>query len=226
MSKLVVSFLGCAFVLTMLAQGQGDRRRGWGDLDPFRLKDVHSLQLSPPGDQLAFVLSERSVANNRSYSSVWVLSTTGGKPTLLTEPQGYASSPRWSPDGKQIAYFASAGGELGLWLMNADGSDKRELTTFERSNAFVGDTGNELTWSPNGKQLAFTAAGPRHYSNIFSPLDPPNGNNVMIVDRLLYKSDYYYSDLRRTYVWVISATGGEATQIASGDYDFHSIENG
>jgi dipeptidyl aminopeptidase/acylaminoacyl peptidase len=224
MYKSVVSFFGFLFVLTIFTPGQVAKKRAWGDLDPFRLKDVHSLQISPAGDRLAFVLSERSVANNRGYASIWVLATAGGQATSLTEQKGYASSPRWSPDGKQIAYFDSAKGELGVWLMNADGGDKRKLTTFERSNAFLGDTGNELSWSPDGKQLAFTAAGPRHYSNLFSPLDPPNGNDVMLVDRLLYKSDYYYSDLRRTYVWVISTGGGKATQIASGDYDYHSID--
>ena len=77
---------------------------------------------------------------------------------------------------------------------------------------------------PDGKQLAFAAAGPRHYSNL-PPLDPPNGNDVMVVDRLLYKTDYYYSDLRRTRVWVDSRQKAKkATQVSSGDYDYHSID--
>ena len=81
MRKVCFSCLGFAFVLTLLAQGQADRKRGWGDLDPFRLKDVHSLQISPAGDQLAFVVSQRSVANNRGYSSIWALATPGANPT-------------------------------------------------------------------------------------------------------------------------------------------------
>jgi acylaminoacyl-peptidase len=224
MCKADIVFPAVILAVTILAPAQAAEKRAWGDLDPFRIKNVYSLQLSPAGDRLAFVVSERNVAKNENYASIWVLSTAGGEPSPLTGLQGHASSPRWSPDGARIAYFDSTEGELDLWLMNADGSNKRKLTNLERSNAFLGPTGNELSWSPDGKQLAFTAAGPRHYSNLPSPLDPPNGNDVMVVDRLLYKSDYYYSDLRRTHVWLISTEGEKATQLSSGEYDYHSID--
>ena len=192
MCKAVIFSLAFLFVLTItiLSSAQAAGKRPWGGLDAFRIKDVHSLRLSPVGDQLLFVVSERNVAKNENYSSIWVLPTRGGSPSSLTPPDGHASSPRWSPESKLIAYFDSIGNELGLWVMNADGSNKKKLTTLERSNAFLGTTGNDLSWSPDGKQLAFTAAGPRHYSNLPSPLDPPNGNDVMVVDRLLYKTDY------------------------------------
>ena len=224
MCRAVGFFLGFLLLATILSSAQASVKRPWGDLDPFRIKDVQSLRLSPVGDQLSFVVSERNLTKNDNYSSIWVLPTRGGSPVSLTAADGHASSPRWSPDGKRIAYFDSIGNELGLWVMNADGSNKRKLTILERSNAFLGTAGNDLSWSPDCKHLAFTAAGPRHYSNVPSPLDPPNSNDVMVVDRLLYKTDYYYSDLRRTQVWVISTDGGKAIQISSGDYDYHSID--
>ena len=220
-ANLLVGFL---FLVTTLSMATAAAKRPWGDLDPFRIKDIQSLRLSPLGDQLAFAVSERNLTKNDNYSSIWVLPTRGGSPVSLTAADGHASSPRWSPDSKRIAYFDTIGNDLGLWVMNADGSNKRKLTNLERSNAFLGTTANDLSWSPDGKQLAFTAAGPRHYSNVPSPLDPPNSNDVMVVDRLLYKTDYYYSDLRRTHVWVISTDGGKAIQISSGDYDYHSID--
>ena len=52
-----------------------------------------------------------------------------------------------------------------------------------------------------------------------SPYPSVSGKQI----RLLFKTFYYYSDLRRTYVWLISAEGGKPRQIASGDYDYHSI---
>lgn len=107
--------------------------------------------------------------------------------------------------------------------MKRDGSEKKKLAELEKSNAYLGKRGNELCWSPDGKKLAYNSAGLRHYTNIPSPQDPPNRNEVMVVDRLLYKAFYYYSDLRRTYVWVISAEGGKPEQLSFGDYDYHSI---
>ena len=59
---------------------------------------------------------------------------------------GYASGPRWSPDGKQLAYVYRGN----LWVMNANGSGKTQLTGSAPSY-----TDGRPTWSPNGRYLAF-----------------------------------------------------------------------
>src|SRR3984957_7402446 len=59
---------------------------------------------------------------------------------------GYASGPRWSPDGKQLAYVYRGN----LWVMNANGSGKTQLTSSAPSY-----THGRPTWSPNGRYLAF-----------------------------------------------------------------------
>jgi hypothetical protein len=59
---------------------------------------------------------------------------------------GRASGPRWSPNGKQIAYIDRGN----LWVMNANGSHKKRLTT-----AAPRFTDSRPTWSPNGRYLAF-----------------------------------------------------------------------
>ena len=79
--------------------------------------------------------------------------------------------------------------------MNHDGAEKCKLTELEKSNAYLGMKGNEITWSPDGTQLAYNAAGPRHYSNIPSPQNPPNSNDVMVVERLLYKGFRFAANL-------------------------------
>ena len=66
----------------------------------------------------------------------------------------YATGGRWSPDGRQIAAWgradtsSTAAENLGLVVMNADGSGRRILTTMP---------GGELTWSPDGRRIAFPA---------------------------------------------------------------------
>jgi dipeptidyl aminopeptidase/acylaminoacyl peptidase len=221
---LLIVMLTCVFSLdAMLIQAQD--KRSWQIEDSFRAKSINDLQASPGGDQLLFVVSEKNLEENESYSSIWIWKEGDETSVPLTDVEGSASSPRWSPDGDKIAYFKQGENGPGLWTMNSDGSGKRKLTDFERSNAYLqwGGPENSLSWSPDGEQLAFSAAGPKHYENDINPPHLPTGNDVMIIDRLLYKSVYFYSDQRRTHIWTISADGGEPRQISSGDYDYHSF---
>ena len=84
MCRTLILLVGFLFVLAVRAPSQASAKRAWGDLDAFRIRDIQNLQLSPLGDQLAFVVSERNVAKNQNYSSIWVLPTRGGRPSALT----------------------------------------------------------------------------------------------------------------------------------------------
>src|SRR5699024_10411897 len=79
------------------------------------------------------------------------------------------------------------------------------------------------SWSPDGNTLAYTAAGPKYYEEDINAPFLPSGDDPLVIDRMLHKTSYYYSDLRRTHVWTIPAEGGSPRQISSGDYDYCSI---
>ena len=188
-------------------------KKPWSITDQFKTKGIGNLQVSPDNEYLLFT----------HQSNIWLLPVKGGIPVEITNLKSSVSSPRWSPNGRRIAFIASDNDEYSLCVMEKDGTALRKLTVFERSNAYLGKKGNNLCWSPSGKTLAYTAAGQRYYTNIPKPTDPPNKNDVMVVDRLLYKAFYYYSDMRRTYVYIISIDGGKPKQISFGNYDYHSI---
>lgn len=205
--------------------GLAQDKRAWQVEDSFKTKSIGELQVSPDNDELLFVVSRTNLEENKSYSSIWKWSEDQGEAIRLTSENGSVSSPRWSPDGDRIAYFASDDDGQGLWVMNVDGSGKEKLTNFEQSNAYTNyfGSGNKLTWSPDGDQLAYSAAGPKHFENDINPPFLPTGNDVMVIDRMLHKTYYYYSDLRRTHVWTISADGGNSRQLSDGDYDYYSL---
>ena len=68
----------------------------------------------------------------------------------LTNDARPETGPAWSPDGRQILFSVTAGGRAEIFVMNADGSDQRQLTQSE--------TGSSRTafWSPDGKQIVFS----------------------------------------------------------------------
>lgn len=75
---------------------------------------------------------------------IWSLPLSGGEATQLTDGPAWDSEPRFSPDGKQIAFVSDGGGNEQLWIMNADGGDAREFT--QEKVARVTDP----IWDPSG----------------------------------------------------------------------------
>lgn len=107
--------------------------------NPARLvKFGWSADLSPDNAHLAF---------GEFYSAgIWVMDTGSDKPTHLTD---FGSNPDWSPDGKQIAFNSggTAGAERYIWVMNADGSDARQISSVN---------GSQPDWSRMGRRSSST----------------------------------------------------------------------
>ena len=92
--------------------------------------DVH-----PDGRTIAFTL----------LGDIYTMPIAGGTPTRIAEGLAWEVHPRFSPDGRRIAFTSDRGGGDNIWVMNVDGSDKRQVTkeTFRLLN--------QPTWSPDGR---------------------------------------------------------------------------
>ncbi len=104
---------------------------------------------SPDGTKIAYVHH-----TTNGLMSIRVMDDDGGNPRTLTT-SGVSLAPVWSPDGATIAYAHKATNTpigVKLWLMNADGTNQRALTTGPDN---IDE--NVPTWSPDGKKIAFTS---------------------------------------------------------------------
>lgn len=151
-SKWVRNFLyvGCAvlpFALnSAIAASPGDEKLKWDVSAPPGLKvrqvsiDVTegswmNLDVSPDGKTIAFDL----------LGDIYTMSISGGIPKRIAEGLPYETQPRFSPDGKRIAFTSDRGGGDNIWIMNADGSDKRQVTKEDFRLL------NQPSWSPDGR---------------------------------------------------------------------------
>ena len=97
-----------------------------------------SLDVSPDGKTIAFDL----------LGDIYTMPATGGKATNIASGMAWEMQPRFSPDGSEIAFTSDRAGGDNIWVMDADGENKRAITkeTFRLMN--------NPTWSPDGKYIA------------------------------------------------------------------------
>ncbi len=94
-----------------------------------------NVDVSPDGRLIAFDL----------LGDIYTMPISGGTPVRIAEGLAYEHQPRFSPDGKRIAFTSDRGGGDNIWIMNVDGSDKRQLTKEDFRLL------NQPSWSPDGR---------------------------------------------------------------------------
>jgi dipeptidyl aminopeptidase/acylaminoacyl peptidase len=119
--------------------------------DFYDIVTVEDPQISPDGRWIAFVRVDVDRAENAYRRAIWLASTEGGPPKPFTSGSKQDSAPRWSPDGKYLAFVSSRGGDKPqLHLIATDGGEARRLTDISQG-------ATNPAWSPDGKFIAFNS---------------------------------------------------------------------
>ena len=101
-------------------------------------------RLSPDGKQIAYVLSVADIAGNTTNADVWLINADGTGNHQMTRGAKSDNHPRWSPDGKTLAFLSDRDGGSAIYLMPVAGGEAERLAaarTFE--------------WSPDGTSIAY-----------------------------------------------------------------------
>src|SRR5688500_14656322 len=122
MKRVVLFVPVLLLVLTSLAAGQS---RTYTIDDLLKVRRVRDQRISSDGRRVALTIGDVNVTANKVVSQIYVTSTEGGDELKrLTSGESSSSAPRWSPDGKKIAF--TTGGQI--WVMDHDGDNKEQVT--------------------------------------------------------------------------------------------------
>lgn len=159
--------------------------------DMWKMKRIGAYDVSPDGKTIAFAATSYSMETNKSNSDIWLIDADGKNARAFKNSEAGESSPKFSPDGKKIAY--SKKGQI--WISNIDGSGDQQLT-----DLFTGASG--MVWSNDSKFILFV-------SDVYPDCPTQDCNKekdeaaekslvkALIITELMYRNfDHWRSDKR------------------------------
>jgi len=215
-SVAVAAVLVATTAVSLTAQ----QAAGLASTDISALRGLGDVQVSPDGRHVAYAVTRRDTPG-RPRSETWIRDLATHAESRLGADATGASSPRWSPDGRTIAFFGRVGDSSGVAIANADGSDVRFIASVKGTNHVLPSVGERLSWSPDGHRLAFISSTP-------GPEVDANGD-PMVITRYSYKPTASegltrFNDNRRLHIFVADLATKHVTQLTTGNYYEHSIE--
>lgn len=184
--------------------------------DIYRIQQPVECRVSPDGSRVAVVVTQAEKDELKYRSHIWIVPTAGGAPVQFTRGKGRDGHPRFSPDGKSIAFLSDRSGGSEIWTIPVDGGEARQLTK-------LGGRIADFAFHPKGGSLVI----------VHAPKDPEakdreerkkrgepgtESPRMRLIDRLLYKVDGGgFLPKPRLHLWIVNAETGKARQITDDD---------
>jgi dipeptidyl aminopeptidase/acylaminoacyl peptidase len=145
-----------------------DRGGGWS---------IRDAEWSPDGTQLAAILQDSG------WDHIYLLPVAGGAPKQLTDGAFVDEAPRFSPDGKRIAFTSSRGGILettNLWIVSTSGGEAQQVAKFDMPGVTAAPE-----WTPDSKHLFFHHGNPHESSDLFVASADGSGQPAQLTNTTL-----------------------------------------
>ena len=164
-------------------------------------------QASPDGKRIVYQVSYYSVKENKSHTVIYVMDADGKNNKMLTTSAKSESDAVWTANGEKIAFLCDGQ----IWEMNADGSNRRQLTKDK-----TGIDG--FMFSPDEKHVLLIKQIPYHGIIKENPTDLPKATGRLITDMNYRHWDEYVETIPHPFLADVTANGiGEGEDIMKGE---------
>lgn len=187
--------------------------------DIFALQWASQPRIRPDGSAVAYVRSSYDLLNDVPRAALWLIDTKTGVETPLVSAVAGISAVSWSPDGSRLAYVESRGGKepprlYVRWMTSGQSAAESDLI----------NEPEELTWSPDGRSIAFMAFVPDDKPQLGAAPKAPEGAHwadpLQIIADVTYRADGAgYLKSGYTHAFVVTADGGAPRQLTFGAFN-------
>ncbi len=206
LSRLIlVPVLACPLIVPSRVEGQ-EAQRPMTLVDLIDVPSFRDPQLSPDGGTLLYVLAEADWKENRTINHIWRTDVRSGDAFQLTRGEKGESSPRWSPDGRSMAFLAERGEDehTQVYLLPAAGGEAWRLTNHPTAVS-------DISWSPDGAWIYFRSGDEK---------------SEELKAREKAKNDVYAFDenYQQRHLWRVDVASGDAQRLSEGDFSMLNYE--
>jgi dipeptidyl aminopeptidase/acylaminoacyl peptidase len=213
---------GCVGTLALLftVQPAAQGKRPLAPDDIFNVRDVRDPQRSPDGKWVAYTVTRAIRDTDKNDTDIWMVSWDGREQIQLTSTPESESRPRFSPDGKYLAFISSRqrAKDTQVWLLNRGGGEAAKVTDVKGGVS-------DYSWSPDSQRLVLVVSDP-------DPRDPPAEDTdkakedpgktakPIVIDRYYFKSDSSgYLRGERSHLYLFDVKSKKAEALTPGGFD-------
>ena len=186
-------------------------------IDVFNLEYVSDPQISSDGSSVLFVRNFKDIMTDGNRSNIWISNFDGTDMFPITTGNQSDFSPRLSPSNETLLYLSTKGGKPQMYLRWLDNGAESKLSNLNQSPT-------NLSWSPDGKWIAFLMNVPFEAKPLVKLPAKPEGANwetpPKYIEKMKFKADGagFLKNVRKQ-LFVLSVDGGTPRQLTFGDYD-------
>ncbi len=209
MNKSVITFLAAG--LLSMAQKEAQAQTFIGRQTPkienrtltpellWAMGRIGGSSVSPNAKQIAYNVSYYSVAENKSHTVIYTLNTNGTNEKLLTTQKGSELAPKYLKNGKITFLAADANGTMQLWMMNADGSARQQVSKGKRDI-------EDYIFSPDEKLVLVIHSVPYTGSIAAKPADLPKTSGYVVNEAMYRHWDEWVEAIPQPFIYHFNGT--------------------
>tara|TARA_B100001248_G_scaffold19167_1_gene12675 strand:- start:198 stop:2072 length:1875 start_codon:yes stop_codon:yes gene_type:complete len=171
-----------------------------------KIKSISQTDISNDGKYAAYVVREAIMQEKKSeyLNQIWVTNLVNKENYQYTYNLKSSMSPKFSPDGKKIAFLSSRSGKNQVWIMNTHGGEARKLTNEKKGV-------RSIKWSPDGKKISFLK---NDNDTEEEKKSKENKTDVILVDK-----NFKYS-----HIYTYNFDEDSVFQITNGDFSVNNFD--